>query len=49
MLVRLKIKTDKEFGDKNEVSSYKPATGAAPAQSAPPAAAGGGVKKGPWA
>lgn len=31
MLVRLKIKSDKQYGDKNEVVSFKPANGAAPA------------------
>jgi hypothetical protein len=52
MLVRLKIKSQAGYDDKNEVSSYKPATGAAPAQQSAPASAaagGGGVKKGPWA
>lgn len=59
MLVRLKIKPAQKddhgnelYPAKNEVVSYKPATGAAPAArqaSAPAAAAAGGVKKGPWA
>lgn len=51
MLVTIKIKSD-AYGEKNEVTSYKSASGNTPGASNPApaqAAAAGGAKAGPWA
>lgn len=47
MIVRLSIKTDAKYGDKNEVKSYKPMNGAAPRQSGGQQASGAPASR-PW-